>query len=91
MTEKEAKDIIAKGEGLNIEFKSCQNEIGNSVYETVCSFLNHSGGYIFIGVNDEKEVIGVNENNLEQMKKTLFMLSMIRIFFHQKRMYHQKI
>lgn len=69
MTEKEAKDIIAKGEGLNIEFKSCQNEIGNSVYETVCSFLNHSGGYIFIGVNDEKEVIGVNENNLEQMKK----------------------
>lgn len=69
MTEKEVKGIIAKGEGLKIEFKSCQNEIGNSVYETVCSFLNHSGGYIFIGVNDDKEIIGVNENNLELMKK----------------------
>lgn len=54
------KEILAKGEGLNIEFKSCQNEISGSVYETVCSFLNHSGGCILIGVNDEKEIIGVN-------------------------------
>lgn len=69
MTVEEAKGIIAKGEGLNIEFKSCQNEIGNSVYETVCSFLNHSGGYIFIGVNDEKEIVGVNKKNLDLMKK----------------------
>lgn len=69
MTVEEAKNIIAKGEGLNIEFKSCQNEIGPSVYETVCSFLNRSGGYIFIGVNDDKEILGVNKNNLESMKK----------------------
>lgn len=69
MTAEEAKEIIAKGEGLNVEFKSCQNEIGNSVYETVCSFLNHSGGYIFIGVNDEKEIIGVNKKNSDLMKK----------------------
>lgn len=32
-------------------------------------FFNHSGGYIFIGVNDDKEIIGVNENNLDLMKK----------------------
>lgn len=69
MTVEEVKTIIAKGEGLNIEFKSCQHEIGNSVYETVCSFLNHSGGYIFIGVNDDKEIIGVNERNLDLMKR----------------------
>lgn len=69
MTAEEAKNIIAKGEGINIEFKSCQNEIGSSVYETVCSFLNRSGGYIFIGVNDDKEIVGVNKNNLEAMKK----------------------
>jgi len=69
MTAEEAKNIIAKGEGLNIEFKSCQNGIGPSVYETVCSFLNRSGGYIFIGVNDDKEILGVNKNNLESLKK----------------------
>lgn len=69
MTVEEVKTIIAKGEGLNSEFKSCQHEIGNSVYETVCSFLNHSGGYIFIGVNDDKEIIGVNERNLDLMKR----------------------
>lgn len=69
MTAEEAKNIIAKGEGLNIEFKSCQNGIGPSVYETVCSFLNRSGGYIFIGVNDDKEILGVNKNDLESLKK----------------------
>ena len=68
MTAEEAKNIIAKGEGINIEFKSCPNEIGPSVYETVCSFLNRSGGYIFIGVDDDKEIVGVNKKNLESMK-----------------------
>lgn len=75
MTAEEAKNIIAKGEGINIEFKSCQNEIGSSVYETVCSFLNRSGGYIFIGVNDDKEIVGVNKNNLEAMKKNFVHVS----------------
>lgn len=69
MTAEEAKNIIAKGEGINIEFKSCPNEIGPSVYETVCSFLNRSGGSIFIGVDDDKEIVGVNKNSLESMKK----------------------
>ncbi|RHJ84799.1 RNA-binding domain-containing protein [Parabacteroides sp. AM08-6] len=69
MTIGEIKDLIAKGEGANIEFKTCQNEITHSVYETVCSFLNHSGGYIFIGINDQGEILGVNKMNVEQMKK----------------------
>lgn len=69
MTAEEAKNIIAKGEGINIEFKTCPNEIGPSVYETVCSFLNRSGGSIFIGVDDDKEIVGVNKNSLESMKK----------------------
>lgn len=69
MTVKEAKDIIAKGEGTNVEFKICQNELGNSVFETVCSFLNHSGGHIFIGVNDNKEIVGVKQSLLDSMKR----------------------
>lgn len=69
MTVEEAKDIIAKGEGTNVEFKICQNELGNSVFETVCSFLNHSGGHIFIGVNDNKEIVGVKQSLLDSMKR----------------------
>lgn len=69
MTVEEAKDIIAKGEGTNVEFKICQNELGNSVFETVCSFLNHSGGHIFIGVDDNKEIVGVKQSLLDSMKR----------------------
>lgn len=69
MTTAEIRNIIAKGEGVNVEFKTCKDEISHSVYESVCSFLNNSGGYILLGVNDEGEVLGVNENNLDSMIK----------------------
>lgn len=69
MTVDDIKSIIAQGEGLNVEFKTCKDEISHSVYESVCSFLNNSGGYILLGVNDDGEVIGVNENNLDNMTK----------------------
>lgn len=69
MTTEEIKNIIAQGEGLNVEFKTCKDGISHSVYESVCSFLNNSGGYILLGVNDDGEVIGVNENNLDNMTK----------------------
>ena len=57
------KKILETGENATIEFKSCQNELNNSVFETVCSFSNRFGGYIFLGVeeeNDRGKVIGVN-------------------------------
>lgn len=69
MTTEEIKNIIAQGEGLNVEFKTCKDGISHSVYESVCSFLNNSGGYILLGVSDDGEVIGVNENNLDNMTK----------------------
>ena len=30
------KQLIRDGEGLNIEFKRCENELTGSIYETVC-------------------------------------------------------
>ena len=47
MTSVEIKSIVLKGETLTVEFKSCRNELGDAVFETVCAFLNRSGGYIF--------------------------------------------
>lgn len=69
MTTEDIKQIIAHGEGINIEFKTCKDEISHSVYESVCAFLNHSGGYILLGVGDEGEILGINEKNLEQMTR----------------------
>lgn len=40
------KNIIAKGEGINTEFKSASFALPKSVYESVCAMLNRNGGYI---------------------------------------------
>lgn len=66
------KKILETGENATIEFKSCQNELNNSVFETVCSFSNRFGGYIFLGVEEENgrgKVIGVNPKNIQTLKK----------------------
>lgn len=67
MTTETLQQIIAQGEGINVEFKTCKDEISHSVYESVCAFLNHSGGYILLGVSDQGSISGVNEKNIEQM------------------------
>ena len=42
--------LSKKGEGTKVEYKTCTEKISESLYETVCSFLNHSGGKILVGV-----------------------------------------
>ncbi|MFC1616760.1 RNA-binding domain-containing protein, partial [Candidatus Margulisiibacteriota bacterium] len=64
------KEIIKKGEGLAIEFKECKKALNRDVYETVCAFLNRSGGEILLGVNDNGEIIGIDENCIERIKSS---------------------
>ena len=63
------RQLLRDGEGLTIEFKSCESELGNSVYETVTAFSNRYGGYILLGVEDKGIVKGVNPEKVEKMKK----------------------
>jgi ATP-dependent DNA helicase RecG len=63
------KQLIRDGEGLTVEFKRCENELTNSVYETVSSFSNRYGGYILLGVENNGEVNGVNLESIDKMKK----------------------
>jgi ATP-dependent DNA helicase RecG len=50
------KALIAKGEGVDLEFKTCRNQLNRDVYETVCAFLNRHGGTMFLGVQDDGAV-----------------------------------
>lgn len=59
------------GEGPRIEYKMCIEQISESLYETVCSFLNHSGGYILVGVRNNGEIVGVNPNKAETLKANI--------------------
>lgn len=66
------KDLIAKGETdykTHIEFKSAENDIPKSVYETVCAFLNTKGGHIILGVKDNGQICGVNPDKVGQLKQ----------------------
>ena len=63
------KALIAKGEGLDIEFKSCRDQLPKSIYETVCAFLNRHGGTLLLGVSDDGSVPGINADAIEQMRK----------------------
>ena len=69
MDAKVIKKLIKEGEGFTIEFKECQTEISSSTYETVCSFSNRYGGHLLLGVTDDGEIIGVNPNSIEDMKR----------------------
>ena len=59
------------GEGTTIEYKTCIEHISESLYETVCSFLNHSGGQILVGVRDNGEIIGVNAKKADTLKANI--------------------
>jgi len=63
--------MISAGETLTVEFKKCQHELSDGVFESVCAFLNCTGGHILLGITDDKEIIGVHEPVLEGMLKNL--------------------
>ncbi|MBR0037972.1 MAG: putative DNA binding domain-containing protein [Bacteroidales bacterium] len=63
--------LAQKGEGPQIEYKTCREDISDSLYETVCSFLNHNGGQILVGVKDDGSITGVNPDKVETLKTNI--------------------
>jgi predicted HTH transcriptional regulator len=66
------EEIIKKGEGLNIEFKS-KIDSPPKIAKTIVSFANTSGGTLLIGVNDNGLVTGVGSElaELQKLEKAL--------------------
>ena len=62
-------EFIKNGESTTIEYKEAKANLPGSLFETVCSMLNRNGGHIFLGVNDNSEVIGVYKDYTRTMKK----------------------
>ena len=69
MTKARILSLIEDGEGLRIEFKECKQKLPKNVYETVCAFLNRNGGEILLGVRDDGEIIGVDKDKVDTIKK----------------------
>lgn len=72
------KTLLSTGERINLEVKKGENSIPKSVWETYSAFANTIGGYILLGVSEEKgakdggsyTVTGVEKPN--KLKKELF-------------------
>lgn len=63
------KSIVKKGEGISLEFKECKSALSKNVYETVCAFLNRTGGELLLGVADNGTITGVDQSLVEQVRK----------------------
>ena len=67
--------LLEQGEGISLEFKRAGNKLPESLFETICAFLNRNGGIVLLGVNDDKTIEGVNRVAANSMIKNLANLS----------------
>lgn len=67
--ERKLQKLIARGEGLDVEFKTCRNELNRNVYETICAFLNRHGGTLLLGVKDDGHISGIAPEALQHIRK----------------------
>jgi ATP-dependent DNA helicase RecG len=69
MNEGRISKLLAQGEGLNLEFKTCRMALSRDVFETVCAFLNRGGGELLLGVGDSGDVLGIEPAAIAQVRK----------------------
>jgi len=67
MTRDKLKEILQKGEGIEIEFKTSQTELNKDTFESICAFLNRKGGHLLLGVKNEGTVEGVIEDCVQDI------------------------
>jgi len=81
--------IVAQGEGNGVEFKSTlrvnlhtnQNDVKmeHSVLKTIAAFLNTSGGFLVIGVDDSGNALGIEADNFSnEDKMNLHLVNIIK-------------
>ena len=73
-------ELIRNGENEKVEFKSSlsydyqknnkSKEVELSVAKSVAAFLNSNGGFLFIGVKDDKTILGI-EKDFSVLKKPI--------------------
>ncbi len=57
MNIEQIKTLISEGESDNLEFKASTGQL-KPAFETLCAFLNKSGGTVLFGVKDDGRIVG---------------------------------
>jgi len=75
-------DIININEGSEIEYKkSFHNNQFSKYRETICAFLNTSGGYIVYGILNDCTIVGCKLNELDKDNISLFVDRLYTILY----------
>jgi ATP-dependent DNA helicase RecG len=61
------KELIKRGEGTEIEFKTSSNKLNKDAFESICAFLNRRGGHLLLGVSNSGEIEGVLEDSIQSV------------------------
>jgi len=70
-TERDLIDCLRKGEGPNIDFKHAVTNL-EKIARAVAAFANSKGGYLIIGIDDNKDILGVKiEAEKYQLNKAI--------------------
>lgn len=66
-------DLMFSGESEIVEYKmDLDKNNGNKEFlETVCSFSNSKGGYIFVGIDDNMNCKGIDETKITNYKQSI--------------------
>jgi signal-transduction protein with cAMP-binding, CBS, and nucleotidyltransferase domain len=80
-----SKEIVESGESGTVEFKSSlrwnfrtlkkDKVLESVIIKTIAGFLNSKGGHLFIGVNDDGEIVGLDWDGFENDDKLLLHLA----------------
>lgn len=63
------KQLIHDGEKIDVEFKESRHGLNKDIYDTVCAFNNRNGGIILLGINDAREIVGVDSQLVDKLLK----------------------
>lgn len=69
MIPEELLELIRNGENNIVEFKKSTKDITKDLYESICAFSNRDGGHVFLGIKDDRTILGVDSESVDHMKK----------------------
>ncbi|MCX7123858.1 MAG: putative DNA binding domain-containing protein [Gammaproteobacteria bacterium] len=67
--------LLSQQENIRLEFKEARQALPANLFETICAMLNRDGGDIFLGVNDQGQILGIAPEQVESIKDNLTSLS----------------
>jgi predicted HTH transcriptional regulator len=75
MTRQQLQELITGGESQTVEFKR-RFSSPEKIARELCAFANTEGGYLLLGVDDDRRIVGV-----ESEKQDVELLTLVCSFY----------